>query len=422
MSRPRVLVVLPNAWERAALASLGDRHEFLFFEDELSEAPGLLQMLRFDVFAYLRRISERYRGERLAGVIGCGDYPGCMFSAWIANELGLPGPSARSVVLLSHKLYSRQIQARSVPEATPAFAQVGPWRKRLPDGLALPFFVKPIKGTMSVRAQMVERSEDFAEAVRWSWRELRAWAGMWPYAQMLSAYGMARASILAFIAEAPLRGVQVTVDGFVEGGAVTVMGVVDSVMYPGTQSFKRFEYPSSLPAEVQARMIEITGRFVAASGLRQTTFNVEMFYDAEADRISIIELNPRMSYQFSDLYLRVDGRSSMEVQLALATGEPVNWRAGAGPERVAASFVERRFRDAVVLRVPGPRELQALQMRFPGVHVELLCHAGDRLSAHPQDLASFRTCITNLAAPTREALLADYEVARSMLAFDYCDV
>src|SRR5205085_1876155 len=64
-----------------------------------------------------------------------------------------------------------------------------------------------------------------------------------PFAQLVRAYD-GRVPAHFFIAEAPLFGAQVTVDGFVQGGRATIMGVVDSVMYPGTISFERFEYPS----------------------------------------------------------------------------------------------------------------------------------------------------------------------------------
>jgi hypothetical protein len=38
-------------------------------------------------------------------------------------------------------------------------------------------------------------------------------------------------------------GEQFTVDGFVYGNEVTILGIVDSIMYPGTMSFASFEYP-----------------------------------------------------------------------------------------------------------------------------------------------------------------------------------
>ena len=42
------------------------------------------------------------------------------------------------------------------------------------------------------------------------------------------------------IAEEILDGVQVNIDGYVHNGVINVLGVVDEVMYPGTQAFMRF--------------------------------------------------------------------------------------------------------------------------------------------------------------------------------------
>ena len=41
-------------------------------------------------------------------------------------------------------------------------------------------------------------------------------------------------------------GDEVTLEGFVHRGQVTVIGVTDSVKYEGTNSFERFEYPTEV--------------------------------------------------------------------------------------------------------------------------------------------------------------------------------
>jgi biotin carboxylase len=217
-----------------------------------------------------------------------------------------------------------------------------------------------------------------------------------PYQQLLAQYSDGHVPAHWFIAEAPLVGEQVTVDGFVQESRITVQGVVDSVMYPGTRSFRRFNYPSRLPAAVQVRLAELTTRLVAASGLDHTCFNVELFYDPANDAIHVIELNPRMSYQFSGLYEMVDGTSTHAVQLDLATGRRVDWRPHGGQYGAASSFTMRRFSDARVTRVPGDREIAALRERFSGATVKVLFVVGERLSHHEQDVGSFRYAIVNL--------------------------
>jgi biotin carboxylase len=149
---------------------------------------------------------------------------------------------------------------------------------------------------------------------------------------------------------------------------------------------------------------------------------VELFHDPATGRIHLIEINPRMSYQFCDLYERVDGTSSYDVQIRLALGEPAGWTRGAGKDRAAASFVMRRFRDAFVRSTPGDGDVRRVKERWPGTIVNLLCHQGERLSHHDQDVGSYRYAIVNMGASSAEALEACYAEAQRMLPFDLADV
>jgi biotin carboxylase len=328
--------------------------------------------------------------------------------------------SPRTIVQLSHKYYSRQIQQRLVPDATPAFDAIDPCAPLLPSKLTFPFFVKPVKGTMSIRARMVRDHAELAEAMRFSIRErLEKMVLLRPFAQLLDEYTDGRVPAHYFIGEEPLAGAQVTVDGFVQNGEVTIMGIVDSVMYPGTISFQRFEYPSRHPEGVQAKMARVVRDLIRGSGLDHTCFNVEMFYDPARDATHVIEVNPRMSYQFADLYERVDGTSTFKIQLALATGERVPWRHGAGRHRAAASFVMRRFSDAAVTAVPSAADVAEVKSMFPGTIVRVLCAAGDRLSDHDQDVGSFRYCIVNMSAESAPALYSSYDEVVRKLTFQF---
>ena len=144
-----------------------------------------------------------------------------------------------------------------------------------------------------------------------------------------------------------------------------------------------------------------------------------MFYAQAANSVSIIEINPRMSYQFSDLFARVDGQSSFSVQLDLATGESVQWLRSQGPSKVAASFVMRLFHDARVQKVPSPSQLSDVQQRFPDTVIKVLCSPGERLSHHYQDVGSYRYCIVNMAANSKQELHAHYDQVRLLLPFEF---
>jgi biotin carboxylase len=414
-----------SSWDKQGLTSENyPGYQFVFYGDELVETPSLLQVLRFDVKLYISETAKKFRRETIHGVIGTGDYPGCMLAAGVASEMKLPGPKLRDIVLLSHKLYSRDIQRKYVPEATPKYAPINPFRRLNGNlGLQYPFFVKPVKGTMSIRARMVHNQEELKQALDFSFGErVEKFLLLRPFQQLLRAHSDGRAPAHYFIGESPLSGVQVTVDGFIQNGRATIMGVVDSVMYPGTISFERFDHPSRLPAPILERMQVVAKTVIEGSGLDHTCFNIEMFFEAARDNISIIEINPRMSYQFADLYQRVDGTSTYEIQLALATGAAVDFQRGRGRDGAATSFVLRRFQDAVPLSIPSEVDKANVLAKYPGTDIRIYAKVGEKLSAQDQDVGSYRYGIINMGARTYDELLENYAEVRRMLPFNYRDL
>src|SRR5699024_2104271 len=111
-----------------------------------------------------------------------------------------------------------------------------------------------------------------------------------------------------------------TVEGYRLQDEVHIYGIVDSVRYTDHPSFLRYQYPSALPPEVCIRMAELAQRVVLAIGLERMTFNVEFFWDPDADRISLLEINPRHSQSHAELFEDVDGLASHDIMLQLALG------------------------------------------------------------------------------------------------------
>ena len=416
--RKRILVLSPNAWDLEELSkpAYWRDYEFVFHDAGFYDRPVLLAGLTFDVLASIRRAIDAGRAARVDGVVGTHDYPASLQAAAVAQGLGLPGAPVDKALLCHHKYLCRDAVRRAVPEATPAFGLIDPFDfspASLP--LPLPFFVKPVKGTLSLRAAVAHDFATLCTILKFSPLEkLAALAAMRPFNQLLERYSAFDTHGNSFIAEEVLRGdSQVTVEGFVDEGRVEVMGVVDSIMYPGTRSFQRFDYPSRLPHDLQARMRAIAQRMVDATGLRHGCFNIEMLYDADDDVVSVIEMNPRMCTQFSDLYEKVDGTNGYDVQLALAIGRRPVFRQKQGRHAVATSFVFRTFEDRKVRRLPASWRLADIRRRFPDTVVKFLCEEGQWLSQHPQDLASYRYGIVNMGGSSHEELdLAFREVAR----------
>lgn len=414
-----VLLLCPTMWDDAELprATADGAYRVIPYGTDVSEDPA-----HFDALTFIDEVVSRFRSEELAGVMASDDYPGSIIAAAVARELGLRGPGPERVLLWQHKYYARLAQRDLAPGAVPDFAIVTPGAlDGTLDRLTFPLFVKPVKSFFSVLAQRVNTAAELRSLLSSAAGHLDGFVK--PFNQMLARYTDFTVNGAHMITESPLSGRQVTVEGCVASAHFQLIGITDSIMYPGTISFERFEYPSALPAAVQDRMATLASALAAHIGFDDALFNVEMFYDAENDRISIIEVNPRMCPQFADLMEKVNGVNTYRVALDVATGvSPTVYSGSARRYAVATSFVFRRFRDAWVRRIPSADDIAALHARFPDARFKILCRPGHLLSEELQDGKSFRYALLHVGGASREDVHAARAEAMSLLPFEFDNV
>jgi hypothetical protein len=422
-SEKRILVLCPTARDRAHLFRDGIRKKYaLDFRgtDEETHDSGFASLRFLDgIIREIRSLPGAYDG-----VVGVDDFPASLMAAAVADRCGFPGPSFESLFLCQHKYYSRLRQREAVPESTPRFEAL-----ELPAGppsvmpaLPLPFFLKPVKSYLSILARRIDALHEFRSAVTEARVRLSPLATMF---NEIVSYGRA-ARVMpvtgsALIMEELLSGEQVTLDGYVFRGRVVPLGIVHSIFFRNDVSFKRFEYPSRLPAGVQERMARIAERCVRHIGLDQTFFDIEFFYRKQDDSIWIIEVNGRMSSQFAPLYAMIDGIDLYAMQLNLALnkdpgGESV-WDPGRKRGMVSGSFVLRRFEDGIVRKVPQEEDLGRLRKECPAAFVEVLVKEGERLSDALQDDLSYRYALVNLCAEDWSHLMSIFHRAKALLPF-----
>jgi hypothetical protein len=326
------------------------------------------------------------------GVAGTKDRS-ALLAAVIAARRGLPGPSPQALFACQHKPTSRELQRQVVPDATPRFELVNGTPT-----LESPFFVKPVVGRLS---QLARRIDDPAELAELPARD----PYLTEYARLAELAGLPTDGLHGFVAEELAQGDEVTLEGYVYEGSVTVIGVTDSVMYPGTNSFERFEYPSRLPAPRVEELAAIARRVLPVLRFDGGFFNVE-FFVPEQGPPTIIEVNGRIASQFAPLVQALHGRSTYELLFALACGDDPGWTEGE-PDGVAVSYVLRTFEDAFVASAPGPEN-----------GVEILANAGQRLSEQKaNDVRSFRLAIVYEAGETRDEALERASARAAKLTF-----
>jgi ATP-grasp domain len=329
------------------------------------------------------------------GVVGTKDRS-ALLAALIAERRRLPGPTPQALLACQHKPTSRRLQADAAPEAVPRFALV-------PNGpagppFATPFFVKPVVGRLSENARRIDslgQLDDLAE-------------DSYPprYGRIAALAGLPVDAVHGFLAEELLEGAEVTLEGYVFRGQVAVVGVTDSLKYPGTNSFEGFAFPSALPPARLDELARLAERVVPALGFDGGFFNMELFVPDEGSA-RLIEVNGRLASQFAPLVRAVQGRSTYEALFRLATGEDPLWQ-WAPPRGVAISYCLRVFEDAFVIRVPTPAD-----------GVEILVEPGRRLSEQgTNDADSYRLAIFHEVGETRAEALRRCRARAASLAFE----
>jgi len=387
----RIALICPTMWDEAELPRIIGRGNFQIrpYGADVSEHPE-----DFDALGFIEEAVAEFRTSRIDGVMASDDYPGSIVAAAIASRLDLPGPSPETILLCQHKYYSRIAQRVTSPEVVPSFAVLRIDGSVAAGRLTFPAFVKPVKSFFSVLAQRVENAEELIHLVARAQPHLHEFVR--PFNILLRHFTDYPINGSHLLAETPLEGSQVTVEGCVFRGEVTIIGITDSIMHPGTISFARFEYPSALDLDVQEKMSRIAARFMSAIGFDNGLFNIEMFYEPRSNFIHIIEVNPRMCPQFADLMEKVNGVNTYEIALSIAAGvRPVVRRRGSA-YAAAVSYVMRLFDDKIVRSVPNSLELQNLSVRFPDARLKILCQPGRRLSQELQDGRSYRYAILNM--------------------------
>jgi hypothetical protein len=379
-----ILVVCPQERDLRAIESAGlsERYRIRYAGSDLD------QLTSFDPVASL----HEWESLPADGLVSTKDQ-GALLAAILADRRGLSGPTPTALIACEHKPTSRALQRTLAPEATPAFAELN----GLPP-FEFPFFVKPVVGRLSQNATRVDEPLDLVSLHEADWYTNR-WADIAALAVSTppSAHG--------FLAEELLDGHEVTLEGYVFNGRVTTIGITDSVKYPGTNSFERFEYPSFLAVERQAELARIAERILPALGFDGGFFNVE-FFVPEDRPAQIIEVNGRLASQFAPLVAGLHGRSTYDALFELSTGADPHWETGL-PDGVGISYVLRTFHDAYVEAVPDPEE-----------DVELLVRPGLDLSAQGvNDAHSFRLAILYGFGETRDEAVARCRDRASRLSF-----
>ena len=414
-----ILIPCAQQKDKDELLQKDDTFIFTDFDGAILEnlLAGIEKILpeRYRPDKYLQELHALADQHNVTALLNTCDYPGCIYASVLGRERDLAAPSIESILVCQHKYYARCMQKKYVPEVTPQFAIVAKNNLDAVRALSFPLFIKPVKSYLSAFARPI-----------YTMHQLEAYLSqvtipeqfLIPFNWAIKTYTDYAYDGSYFIAEELLRGRQVTLEGYVFKGVVGLIGVVDSIMIPETISFERFVYPSSLPEEIQRRMFAIARRFIQGIDLDMSLFNMEFMYNDETDEIYIIEINPRMCGQFSDLFEIVNGVSNYSVLYDMVKGrEPVVHQDGRFA--MAASLVCRQRENKKVLCAPTGEQIAAAQKRFSELRFYPWIKTGDKLSDVLQDGTSYVYCWIHLGAQNKQELEEKYEESKKLLPFNF---
>ena len=417
----RILVLFPDEWDRAAASAPrhAGRFEFLFEGFDLFSFPDNARLFTFDALAFVERLARKYRHAGIAGIVTSDEQFGPFVASLVAQRLGLGHTPLDSILTLQHKYYARQAFERIAPRSNGRFGLIRRGYRREDVPLEFPFYVKPAKAAFSVLARRVDSFAALETHTRFGWFEGAVIERLVkPFADVMREHSTLAEEPFSMVAEEILRGRQVTANGFARDGRVTMLGTVDSIMYPGSDQFQRFQYPSSLSPEELARVDEVVRRVIEGVGFTHGMFNAELRLDPASGIPRLIEINPRVAGQFYDLFERVDGFCLFEALLALHMGAEPAIRRRAGRDRHAASFVLRDLAGEGLARWPSPAEVARLQSRHADMRTMFYPKRGADLAREMKWLGSYRYAVLNLGGRDRHDMFAHFEHICEHLRFE----
>lgn len=418
----KILILFAKDWDLNELNKEHYSKKYQFFHEgfNLFRFPENIGFLGFNVLGYIDKLERKYRSIGLDGVVSNHEQFGTLIAAVLAERLGLPCNNPQAIIACQHKLQSRALQQQLLPDIVPAFNHLTyPLDQEKAQSFKYPVFVKPIKATYSVLAKQINSFDELKKHVQFNLFEetfIRKLSK--PFHQLMSLYQSTEADPFGLIVEEVLQGEQINIDGYCINGEVNILGAIDEVMYPHTHAFMRFEYPSKQAKSVQDRAFAITKEILKKLDYRLGFFNIEFIYDKDKDDLKIIEINPRMATQLTNLYDRVDGCNTYDKLLSLAIGEVPEPRKNMGQFKTSASFIFRHFNKSTSHQTPTKANIDSALSPYPDAKLMLYCKKGFSLSYEMKMLGSSRYAVLNMGGNSKEDLFKRFQLICKSLNFE----
>jgi biotin carboxylase len=357
MSRQRVLVVTAGRHQRPLIKAAKEMGHQVIATDSHADAPGLAladdaAIVDATDLDELLRVASAYR---IDAILSEQTDVGVRGAAYVAERLGLPGIGIDTALRATDKWFMRKActlaglpmpeyrLATSVENGMVAARDVG-----------LPIIVKPTDNQSSRGVTKVADMASLPAAIQ------RA---------------LASSRSKRILVEECMFGQESSIESFVIGNKVHVLGICEKVKCPPPYSFDlELVYSASFSAEVMNEIEEVNRRVVRAVGMEIGFAHAEMMVTPEGVRLIEIAARGCGARIATDLLPELTGVDLLGLRLKQALGEPVQMQ----PVQTGLSGICRFFdiRAGTVRHIDGLKEAGALA---GVIHLEFAPTIGTRL-------------------------------------------
>ena len=202
--------------------------------------------------------------------------------ACVAQELGLPGSSPEAARNARNKYRMREALCRH-GVAHPRYASASSWDELVAAAamIGYPLIYKPVAASSSKGVQRI----DDPDGLRPAYELMRRYAT--PAADAMFSFYAGQHLVEEFMA-----GPEVSVEGIVFDGAVTIVGITEKLATAAGFIEYQHAFPARLPSEEAATVAAVTTAAISAVGLDNCGFHVEVMLTRSGPKI--VEVNGRL--------------------------------------------------------------------------------------------------------------------------------
>ena len=284
---------------------------------------------------------EYARAEKIDGVVTAATDFGVLSTAYVAQEMGLPGLKYEVAQLIKNKYRVRTcLYEAHVDDTEQAYeVDINTNIETLAQKLNYPVMVKPCDGSGSRGASRVDKAEELSQACAYA----------------MNGSITHRAEIETFI-----FGQEYGAESLVVDGQIHVLGIMKKWMTkPPYYAELGHAIPSGLPAAVEDKAKACVKNAIAALGINFGSVNMDMLITSEGE-IYIIDIGARMGGNMIGPCVIPYGTGIDYVggMIKNAIGDPVDLRVN---DRTAVATKLLAFEDGIVKKMP---DFKAIEERY----------------------------------------------------------